>query len=358
MTIVGAGPAGLALARELQRLGVRPVVLERGRVGETWARQYEGLHLHSLASASALPGMPWPGAPSSFPSAEEMVAYLRAYAARFELDVREGVALKSAAPAGEGWALLTSDGRFSTRRLVMATGVWSAPVEPRLPGRASFRGRSIHVSQYGRRNELAGARVLVVGLGNSGKDVALAAASVGSSVTVAVRDGVVMVPYPNALAQRSGEVWRRLPPRWADALMRRVRREPDVALLRWPARPLTEVYPVVGLELLELVRQERVLLRPAMVAFTRDGARFADGSEAAFDVIVTCTGYRPALDPVAEHVRWSAGVKPATDATGVRALGSAGLYVFGYRYPTLETWLQRLRREAPKAARVIAGDAS
>jgi len=93
VTIVGAGPAGLALARELQRLGVRPVVLERGRVGETWARQYEGLHLHSLASASALPGMPWPGAPSSFPSAGEMVAYLRAYAARFDLDVREGVAL-------------------------------------------------------------------------------------------------------------------------------------------------------------------------------------------------------------------------------------------------------------------------
>ena len=56
VTIVGAGPAGLALARELQRRGVRPMLLERGRVGETWAAQYHGLRLHVLAGAAALPG--------------------------------------------------------------------------------------------------------------------------------------------------------------------------------------------------------------------------------------------------------------------------------------------------------------
>ncbi len=356
MTIVGAGPAGLALARELQRRGVRPVLLERARVGETWARQYRGLHLHSLASVSALPGMPWTGTRTPFPSAPEMVAYLRAYAERFDLDVREGVELLSAEPVAEGWALRTSDGPRRTGRLVMATGVWSAPVEPRMPGREEYRGRSYHVSSYRAEEELSGERVLVVGLGNSGKDVALAAARVGASATLAVRDGVVMVPYPNALTQRAGELWRRLSPRHADMLLRRLRREPDVAELRWPRRPMTQVFPVVGLELLEEVRSGRVRVRPAMTAFTASGARFADGSEGEFDVIVLCTGYRPALDPIAEHLRWEEDGRPAID--NWRAAGATGLYLFGYRYPTLETWLQQLRREAPEAARVIVEDGS
>ena len=366
LTIVGAGPAGLALARELRRRGVRPVLLERGRVGETWARQYRGLRLHALAGSSSLPGMPWPGRGDRFPSGAEMVAYLRAYAERFAIDVREGVTVTSAAPlspgaeprgATPGWRLGVGSGAWRTRRLVMATGIWSAPVEPRLRGREAYLGRVLHVSNYRDPGELAGARVLVVGLGNSGKDAALAAAAVGASATVAVRGGVVFVDYPNALTQHAGGFWRRLPPRLADALLRCARREPRGAGLRWPAGPLVEAYPVVGLELVDAVRAGRVQVRPAMTAFTADGARFADGSEAAFDVIVLCTGYRPALDPVAAHLNWSPDGHPLTDASGYRALGAAGLYLLGYRYPTLETWLQQLRREAPAAAGVIAADA-
>ena len=362
LTIVGAGPAGLSLARELQRRGLRPALLERGRVGETWARQYQGLRLHSLARASSLPGMPWRGTVGPFPSAEEMVAYLRAYARRFDLDVHEGVTVEAAErstqddPPRYGWRLRTDRGPWVTRRLVMTTGIWSAPVEPALPGRDGYEGRVLHVSAYRDPVELAGARVLVVGVGNSGKDVALAAVRVGASATLAVRDGALFVPYPNAITQHAGAILRRLPPRLADALLRRVRRQPDVPGLRWPDRPPTAVYPVVGLELLDAVRCDRVRVRPAIVAFTPSGARFADGSEDAFDVIVLCTGYRPALDPVASHLCWGDDGLPLTDDTGFRALGAAGLYLLGYRYPTLETWLQRLRREAPAAAAVIAAD--
>ena len=360
LTIVGAGPAGLALARELQRRGVRPVLLERGRVGETWARQYQGLRLHVLAGAAALPGMPWPSPSDRFPSASAMTAYLRAYAERFALDVREGVTLQRAAPADRGtpsgWHLDTDRGPWSTERLVMATGIWSAPVEPPLPGREAFAGRTLHVSAYRGPEELAGARVLVVGLGNSGKDVALAAAEVGASATVAVRDGALFVPYPNALTQHAGALLRRLPSRLADTLLRRLRREPVELGLRWPTVPPTQVYPVVGLELLDALRAGRVRLKPAMTAYTPAGARFADGSEAAFDVIVLCTGYRPALDTVAAHVSFDAAGAARTDATGVRATGAPGLYLVGYRYPTLESWLQRWRRDAPRVAGLIARD--
>ena len=89
LTIVGAGPAGLGLARELQRLGMRPTLLERGSVGETWARHYRGLRLHTLAMSARLPGMAWPTPRPRFPSGAEFLAYLRAYASAFDLDVRE-----------------------------------------------------------------------------------------------------------------------------------------------------------------------------------------------------------------------------------------------------------------------------
>ena len=361
VTIVGAGPAGLALARELQRRGVRPVLLERGRVGETWARQYEGLRLHSLAGASHLPGMPWRGA-ERFPSAGAMVAYLRAYAQRFDLDVREGVPVTAAAPAPvdgppTAWTLDTGLDRWRTERLVMATGIWSAPFTPALPGREAYRGRALHVADYRGPSDLEGARVLVVGPGNSGKDVALHAARMARSVDVAVRDGAAFVPYPNALTQRAGEVWRRLPTQLADAALRRLRSEYTAGGLRWPARPPSQVYPVVGLELVDEVAAGRVRVRPAMTAFTEDGARFADETEAPFDLVVLCTGYRPALDVVAPHLALDARGAPSVDADGFRAAGVAGLYLIGQTYPTLETFLQRLRREAPRAARGIVADA-
>ena len=154
LTIVGAGPAGLALAREPQRRGLRSVLLERGRVGEAWARQYGDLRLHVLAGAAALPGMPWSCASERFPSAPAMTAYLRAYAGRFVLDVSEGVTVQRAAPVGDGhgtagaapagpapvgrmptgpapnglgtapgWRLDTERGSWLTERLMMATGI-------------------------------------------------------------------------------------------------------------------------------------------------------------------------------------------------------------------------------------------
>ena len=82
------------MARERQRLGLRPVLLERGKVVEAWERQYRGLHLHVLAPAAALPGMPWTGAGERVRSASAMTGYLRAYAERLALDVREGVTVQ------------------------------------------------------------------------------------------------------------------------------------------------------------------------------------------------------------------------------------------------------------------------
>jgi len=304
VVIVGAGPAGLAVGRELRRRGVEPLLLERHEIGHTWASAYDHLRLHTRRGAAALPGMPFPRGTSTFPRRAEMHAYLRAYAAHFALDVREGVHVGAAAPEAGGWRLSTTAGDVRARVLVWAAGIWAA----------------------------------VIGAGNSGKDVATAAVGVAASVTIAVRDGAVFVPYPNAVSQRSGELWRRLPPRLADAALRRLRRAYPELCLPWPAGAPGDAVAVVGLELVAAVRAGRVAVRPAAAAFTADGVRFADGREEAFDAVVLATGFRPATDPIAA---WLDGAGRPT---------VPGLFVVGDRYPTLETFLQRLRREAKRLA--------
>jgi indole-3-pyruvate monooxygenase len=98
---------------------------------------------------------------------------------------------------------------------------------------------------------------------------------------------------------------------------------------------------VVGLELVEAVRGGRVAVRPAAAAFTADGVRFADGREEVFDAVVLATGFRPATVPIAAWLDVEA--RPA----------APGLFVVGNRYPTLETFLQRLRREARGVAGAV-----
>lgn len=342
VVIVGAGPAGIAVGRELRRRGLSPLLFERHEIGHTWASAYDHLRLHTRRGAAALPGMAYPRGTSTFPTSAEVHAYLRAYAGRFGLDVREGVDVRAAVPDAGCWRLSTTAGDVHARVIVWATGIWAAPVVPDLPGRASYAGEVLHVRDYRGPEAFRGRRLLVVGAGNSGKDVATAAVGVAASVTIAVRDGAVFVPYPNAVSQRSGWLWRRLPPRLVDAALRRLRRAYPELGLPWPSRAPREAVAVVGLELVDAVRAGRVAVRPAAVAFTAHGVRFADGLEEAFDAVVLATGFRPATDPIAAWL----------DAAGRPTV--PGLFVVGDRYPTLETFLQQLRREAPGVAGAVA----
>lgn len=140
---------------------------------------------------------------------------------------------------------------------------------PALPGREGYAGEVMHVCDYRGPQPFRGRRMLVVVAGNNSKDVATAAVGVASSVTIGVRDGAVFVPYPNAVSQRSGELWRRLPPRLVDAALRRLRRAYPELGLPSPQRAPREVVAVVGLELVDAVRAGPVPVRPAAVLSPR-----------------------------------------------------------------------------------------
>ena len=219
--VIGAGPAGLAVGACLQRAGVPFLILEQADgVGATWHGHYDRLHLHTPKSLSALPYLPFPKSYLRYPSRAQMIAYLEEYADHFGLQPRFGQHVLSARPAAGGWEVQTQETTFHAPNLVIATGNARVPYSPQWPGQADFRGTCLHSSAYRDGEPFRQRRVLVVGFGNSGGEIALDLCEHGAQTSMAVRSPVNVVPrevlgVPNVaitIAQTG------LPPRVADAL--------------------------------------------------------------------------------------------------------------------------------------------
>ena len=169
--VIGAGPAGLAVAASLRPRGVRAVVLERADdVGASWRRHYERLHLHTTRRWSGLPGLPIPHRFGRWVARADVVNYLEMYAVHHRLDVRTGVQVKRVARAGYGsWVVETEAGEsFTATTVVVATGYNHTPVPPPWPGVEKFPGELVHASTYRNAAPYRGKDVLVVGAGNTG----------------------------------------------------------------------------------------------------------------------------------------------------------------------------------------------
>ena len=172
--IVGGGQAGLATGYHLARLGRSFVVLDAGaRVGDPWRGRWDSLRLYTPARYSGLPGWPFPGEPFHYPARDEVADYLEAYAARFELPVRPGVRVDRLSRQGDRFLVTAGDRRFEAANVVVAAGAYH---HPRVPGFAAELDpaiRQLHSSAYRRPDQLRDGRVLVVGAGNSGAEIAL-----------------------------------------------------------------------------------------------------------------------------------------------------------------------------------------
>lgn len=349
IVVIGAGPAGLALAHELQRRGLAYRVLEREAVGAAWKHHYKRLHLHTLKGVSALPGLPMPASYPAFPSAAQLQRYLERYAEHFGLNISTGVTLERADFDGMRWQLRTSGGMLAAETLVLATGIWSAPVRASLVGEASFGGPILHSRDYDTPDPFQGKRVLVVGAGNSGTEIAVDLAEHGVDAAIAVRSGVAFVPEPHSVPVVRMAAWllHTLPRPLAGRILRR-RDFGHLGLPLPPGSPLDH-FPVVGYELPEAVAAGHVAVYGAVDRLAPGVVQFADGRRAPFDAIILATGYRPALEAVAHELELDARGRPLLDHRW-RARGNPRLVCVGYTYPTTEGWLQAIGRVAQSAA--------
>jgi len=355
--VVGAGPAGLAVSRELSVRGIGHAVLERGAIGESWRRYYDGLVLHTGRHLSSLPGRPFRHSDPMFVTRERFIRYLDEYAVAMGLPIATGSEVTAVRRVDGGWALDGAGDPWRCRVLVVATGIAASPVVPHLPGQDGFAGRIRHSIDYHRPEPFSGRRVLVVGAGNSGGEIAAELTGVAAPVSIAIRSGVVVVPREIAgiPSQYLGMLIRRLPralagPIVAAANRRRMRRLPP-SLPRSSASPLDEI-PLIGMHLPDAFAAGTVVVRPAIAGFSTDAVRFADGSETPFDEVILATGFRAAIEPLAGVVtRDARGFARRSDR--VTSAEQPDLYFVGHEYDAAGG-LANIRHDAPLAASRIA----
>jgi cation diffusion facilitator CzcD-associated flavoprotein CzcO len=187
VAVVGGGQAGLAVSHELTQAGVEHLVLERGRVGQTWRGRWDSFCLVTPNWSVQLPGYHYQGAePDGFMPKDEIVAYLDGYAASFGAPLREGVEVVSLASApGGGFVLETSAGDLQAGSVVLATGAYQRPHRP--PGAETLPADlpQLDVDDYRSPEALPPGKVLVVGSGQSGAQIAEELHQAGREVVLA-----------------------------------------------------------------------------------------------------------------------------------------------------------------------------
>jgi putative flavoprotein involved in K+ transport len=204
--VVGGGQAGLAAGYYLKRHGRDFVILDAGqRVGDSWRERWRSLRLYSPARLDALPGMPYPAPPNSWPSATEFADYLESYAEQLELPVRTGVAVDRLSREGDRYVVTAAERRFEADDVVVATGVKQQPKAPEFASELDPRIRQLHSFDYRGPEQLQDGPVLVVGAAHSGSDISYELSATHETILVGRDTGQIPVPLES---RRMRVAWR------------------------------------------------------------------------------------------------------------------------------------------------------
>ncbi|MBA2956165.1 SidA/IucD/PvdA family monooxygenase [Nocardioides sp. MAH-18] len=277
--VIGAGQAGLAIAYHLKEAGLRFLVADAAaEVGSAWRNRWDSLTLFTPAQYDALPGMTFPSPADTYPTAAEVADYLQTYATRFELPILLNTAVTRLARDGAGFAVHTTTGLLRARQVVVATGPFQTPVAPAIREALGRGVQQMHSAEYRNPDQVGPGQVLVVGAGNSGRQIALELAA-SHEVTLAV--GTEALQLPQRMFGRDLFWWllkSRLLTKSADTrVARRMRARGDL---------------VIGSPLEDL-REAGVDIRPRLIAANDDEVTFADGSRSLPATVVWATGFRP-----------------------------------------------------------------
>jgi putative flavoprotein involved in K+ transport len=276
--VVGGGQAGLAIAYNLKRQRARFLVLDAGsEVGQSWRTRWDSLRLFTPSQYDALPGVPFPGRPDEHPTKDMVADYLRDYAGQFALPVRLGCPVDRVEQVPGGFVVHTGHGRLRARQVVIATGPFQAPAIPSLAAELSGHVVQLHSATYRRASDIPAGPVVVVGAGNSGRQIAEELAAT-HDVTLAVGNAPPQLPQ-RFLGRdlfwwltRTGLMTKTPESR----LARRMRDRGDL---------------VIGTPLRRLERAG-VKIRPRVVSITADEVRFQDESAVRAAAVVWATGFR------------------------------------------------------------------
>ncbi len=330
--LIGAGPSGLAAARNLQKAGLAFQGFETwDDVGGLWnignprSTVYESAHLISSKRMTEFTEFPMDDAVADYPSHAELMRYFSAFADRFDLrsHFHFGCRVLDAAPVGEGasplWRLRWADKsgqehEAEFKGLVVANGTLAEPNMPAFKG--EFAGELLHTSAYKKAAQMfAGKRVLIVGAGNSGCDIAVDAVHHARCVDISVRRGYYFVPkyvFGKPADTIGGKIQL---PAW-------LKQAVDSRILKWftgdpvrfgfpkPAYKMYESHPVVNSLILHHLGHGDLSVKPDVERFEGRTVHFKDGTAKDYDLVLAATGYKLHYPFMArEHLNWQ-GMAP------------------------------------------------
>jgi putative flavoprotein involved in K+ transport len=278
VVVIGGGQAGLAVGYYLRQHRLRFEMLDAGPdVGHVWSSRWNSLKLFTPTQYSALPGIAFPGAKDTYPSRDDAAAYLNAYAAAFDLRIRPNARVTSLTKDEDIYLVATEGGAVSANQVVVATGPFQRPFVPSIASDLDAEVVQIHSAHYRNPAQLPKGRILVVGGGNSGFQIAKELAAT-RKVVIAV--GGRQLPLPQRLLGHD-LFW------WLTHLgVMKVSVESRLG------RQLSRRETLIGSNRRQL-RRANVTIRKRLERSAGRLAFFADGSRIEVDAVVWATGYQP-----------------------------------------------------------------
>jgi cation diffusion facilitator CzcD-associated flavoprotein CzcO len=327
--LVGAGPTGLAAARNLARRGIPFIGFESHTgVGGLWdidsptSTMYESAHLISSKTTTAYDEFPMRDEVADYPSHWEMREYFNDYADTFDLRRNfrfetEVVAARPEDPdsVNSAWkvTIRTKDGEEETSRyagVIIANGILSEPSIPEFEGQDRFEGEILHTASYRRADIFRGRKVLIVGCGNSGCDIAVDAVHFAESIEMSLRSGYWF--FPKYIFGRPADTLNEgkalpafLKTRIDGKVIRFLTGDPARLGFPEPEGRIYETHPVMNTQVLYHAGHGDIHIRKNIKRFTKTGVEFVDGSTGDYDMVMLATGYKlhyPFVDP--EYLNW------------------------------------------------------
>jgi cation diffusion facilitator CzcD-associated flavoprotein CzcO len=366
VVVVGAGAAGLSAALALKDLGLRPLVLERGDgVATSWRGRYDRLRLNSARWFSHLPNRPFPDGTPTFPSRDQLIAHIERHAREPGLEFLFGAQVERIEHRDGAWVALMKGGVVRARQMIVATGYDRSPRIPDWPGRDRFQGRLLHSAEYRNGESFRDRRVLVVGPGSSGMEIAFELAERGATqvwLSARTPPNIFLREGPGGLpGDVIAQVMLRFPVRLADAVARFGRRMDvgDLAEYGLPVpdegvfarlRRLGVAPAIVDREVIDAIKARRFEVVAGVESLDACGVNLAGGERVEPDAVISATGYGRGLEPLVGHLGVlgddglpkALGERPAAD--GLRFIG----------YVPRPGMLGYAAKEAKRAARAIA----
>ncbi len=314
--IIGAGPAGLTIAKELNQKNISYDHIEKhSDVGGLWditnpgTPLYESAHFISSKTLSAFPEYPMPKNYPDYPSRKQVFNYIKDYAKHFGIYEKINFNLyakKVIQNSDNSWKVELSNGEVKNyEKVICATGMQWDPVKPNFVG--NFSGKLIHSVEYKNASDLKGKKVLIVGGGNSGCDIACDVGRVAEQTFLSVRRGYWFIPkhvfgIPSDVFAESGPKLPMFIQQKAFGLMLRLLNGDVTRLgLPKPDHKLFETHPTLNTEILQRLQHGDVIAKPDIKEFVNNEVVFKDGSREQIDVVILATGYKHSIPYAQEY---------------------------------------------------------